>query len=841
MIRTRPHKLIAPIIGAIAALIISSLAGSTAANAAGAGTAFTYQGQLTSSGSPVTNTCDFQFALWDDALAGGQVGSTIAQTLTVADGLFITLLDFGSSAFDGNARYLEISVGCPTGSGLTALSPRQQLSPSPYAIRAGSVPWGGVVSMPSGFADGVDDTGPAYAAGTGLTLSGGAFSVDPAAVQTRVTGVCSAGNYIRAIAQDGTVTCGADSGGTTYTAGAGLQLVGSEFSVISSTVQSRVSGTCAVGSAIREVNADGTVTCQADTNSGGTITGVSAGSGLSGGGSSGAVTLSADTSVLQARVTGTCAVGQYVRAVAADGTVTCGTDANTGTTYTAGENVVIAGTVISVPSIPLSDITTPLANTTINLANKDLHWVFSNPNGGMHFDWQGAASGHLMEIMTTGGNVQAGTHLLHIESDSTNAIPLHLKTVAGGQALKIEGTSVISGAVAITGTISATNYPPQACGAGYSIRSVNADGSVVCTASGSGTITAVNAGTGLSGGGSTGAVTLTVNSSVVQSRLTPDNQCYSESQHRLISQVSSDGSVWCTALDPLAGGGITITKGALGLVSPKTQSDKISVDTSVIQSRVTSTCAAGTSIRAIAQDGTVTCETDDNSGGTITGTATAGQVTYWSGTSSVAGDAGMTYAAASDALSVGSVYVGPAGGASQSGPLRSKTASDDRAIDIWQAGTGAGSKYGAIVAASGSSGTNTGIYAYASGGTTNYAAVFPLGSVGVGTASPVAQLDVRGASIGGQMVWDSNTITTTARTIIAAGAANIVWTCRNAATSGNYGAGTTALTLGGTASATVNCGTSHTFTWQLSGGNLQVVRASGSNTLSVAASIVWLP
>ncbi len=108
-----------------------------------------------------------------------------------------------------------------------------------------------------------------------------------------------------------------------------------------STVQQRVTGTCTTGNYITAVGADGTVTCAPDGVGTGDITGVTGTGGITGGGQSGAVSLSIDTSVIQARVTGTCTTGNYVTAIAANGSVTCaadgvGTGDITGVTGTGG-------------------------------------------------------------------------------------------------------------------------------------------------------------------------------------------------------------------------------------------------------------------------------------------------------------------------------------------------------------------------------------------------------------------------------------------------------------------------------------------------------------------------
>ncbi|MGB2986652.1 MAG: tail fiber domain-containing protein [Phycisphaerae bacterium] len=97
------------------------------------GTAFTYQGQLNKDGSPVTDTCDFEFSLWDDATDGTQKGSTVPATTSVEDGLFTVELDFGEQ-FNGQARWLQIKVCCPSPCTPVLLAPRQELTPTPYAL-----------------------------------------------------------------------------------------------------------------------------------------------------------------------------------------------------------------------------------------------------------------------------------------------------------------------------------------------------------------------------------------------------------------------------------------------------------------------------------------------------------------------------------------------------------------------------------------------------------------------------------------------------------------------------------------------------------------------------------
>jgi hypothetical protein len=124
------------ILRASGALAEGSLSASSTAAQVTLGTAFTYQGQLRLNGALIENLCDLQFRLFDSADSGIQVGTTQEKTnVNINDGLFTVLLDFGANVFTGDARWLEISVRCPGGSGnFSLLSPRQALTAAPYAL-----------------------------------------------------------------------------------------------------------------------------------------------------------------------------------------------------------------------------------------------------------------------------------------------------------------------------------------------------------------------------------------------------------------------------------------------------------------------------------------------------------------------------------------------------------------------------------------------------------------------------------------------------------------------------------------------------------------------------------
>ena len=283
-----------------AALVLFPL---TALAGSGMGTAFTYRGQLAQSGTPYTGACDFTFGLWDAASAGVQIGVTqTSGNVSVSNGAFAVSLDFGASAFNGQARWLETAVRCPAGSGsYTTLSPRQGLSPMPYALYALNVDAANISGL---------------TAGSGLSYTGGQFSISSGAITNAMLAnpsfIVNAGSGLSGgglVNLGGTTTLSIPSGGisnamlvnpsVTITAGSGLS-GGGAANLGGSTTLSIGSG--AITNSMLAAGAVGTTELKA-----------------------GAVTAAkVDSASVQLRVNGTCPVGLFAQGVGADGSVTCG-------------------------------------------------------------------------------------------------------------------------------------------------------------------------------------------------------------------------------------------------------------------------------------------------------------------------------------------------------------------------------------------------------------------------------------------------------------------------------------------------------------------------------------
>jgi len=253
-----------------------------------------YQGTLSDSGgNPINATLNITFTLYDADVAGNNLWQE-TQSVDVTNGVFN--VQFGADAgnplspaiFD-DPLFLGIQVDADA-----EMTPRQALTAAGYAFKARSVENDTLNSL-------------SCANGEVPKWNGGAWA------------------------------CAADenSGGdiTGVTAGTGLTGGGASgnVNIVADTnvLQSRVTGICPTGQSIRVINPNGTVACEVDSNSGGDITGVTAGFGLLGGGSSGSVTISSNLSQMQRRVSGSCGVGSSIRVITQNGTVTCEPDTDT--------------------------------------------------------------------------------------------------------------------------------------------------------------------------------------------------------------------------------------------------------------------------------------------------------------------------------------------------------------------------------------------------------------------------------------------------------------------------------------------------------------------------------
>jgi hypothetical protein len=123
------------------------------------GTAFTYQGQLKQAGQPFNGPADLLFDLYDADVGGNLLGGHALNGVAISGGLFTVQLNgagqFGASAFNGEQRWLEISING------TPLLPRQELTAAPNAL----------FSVDADLLDGLDSTAFLQSIPVPLTLS----------------------------------------------------------------------------------------------------------------------------------------------------------------------------------------------------------------------------------------------------------------------------------------------------------------------------------------------------------------------------------------------------------------------------------------------------------------------------------------------------------------------------------------------------------------------------------------------------------------------------------------------------------------------------------------------
>lgn len=259
-------------VAVVLAMIFASAAGPASAQALTP--AFTFQGELRLSSGPATGSYDMQFRLYGAMTGGAQIGPTLtASNIAVSDGLFSVPLDFGAAQFAGERQWLEVRIR-PAGSGsFETLSPRTEVTAAPYA-------WSAAVAL-------------ANSVTTTSIVDGtiGSADINPAQVQRRVNTACQAFEAVRAINEDGTLTCNEIGTGSVTLVQTGIGLTGGPITT---------SGTISVApGGIGTVElADG-----------------------------GIKAIDVDPAQVQRRVIGTCGPGQYVQAIGPEGTVDCGTDA----------------------------------------------------------------------------------------------------------------------------------------------------------------------------------------------------------------------------------------------------------------------------------------------------------------------------------------------------------------------------------------------------------------------------------------------------------------------------------------------------------------------------------
>jgi len=100
-------------------------------------TGFSYHGILSDGGSPANGLYDITFTGFNAVIGGQLIGGPVTNSaILVTNGMFITTVDLGTGPFAGNGVWLELAVSSNSANSFTILSPRQPVTPVPYALFA---------------------------------------------------------------------------------------------------------------------------------------------------------------------------------------------------------------------------------------------------------------------------------------------------------------------------------------------------------------------------------------------------------------------------------------------------------------------------------------------------------------------------------------------------------------------------------------------------------------------------------------------------------------------------------------------------------------------------------
>jgi hypothetical protein len=320
-----------------------------------------------------------------------------------------------------------------------------------------------------------------------VTVPGGA----PVSIEARISVATLSGTWSDSAGNDGAFAFGAATGGgprptptpggsgdiTGVTAGLGLTGGGPSgevsLAIDPAVVQRRVSATCRAGEAVRTVNADGTVVCERI--NAGDITGITAGPGLTGGGTAGTVTVSTvfgGDGALDAAaradhehvVTGTLNVGIGPSALSAAASASAG---NTAVGQQAAEGLTTGGNNTAVGTAALSTTTTGSANVALGAAAGDL---LTGGSGNTFIGAFANASGTLSNAAAIGQNAfvtQNNSLVLGSiagVNGASSSTQVGIGTSAPEERLHVAGDLRVTGEVRRPSTGTSTNLVPIAYG-----------------------------------------------------------------------------------------------------------------------------------------------------------------------------------------------------------------------------------------------------------------------------------------------------------------------------------------------------------------------------------------